>query len=62
MRHFCSRNNFIFVEDQDVGFGDLWVDEIYFLNSGKAIIGSNFLFEVNRYFGKSDTFLGNFMT
>ena len=62
MRHLCSRNNFIFVEDQDVGFGDLWVDEIYFLNSGKAIIGSNFLSEVNRYFGKSDTFLGNFMT
>ena len=62
MRHLCSRNNFIFVEDQDIGFGDLWVDEIYFLNSGKAIIGSNFLFEFNRYFGKSDTFLGNFMT
>ena len=62
MRHLWSRNNFIFVEDQDIGFGDLWVDEIYFLNSGKAIIGSNFLSEVNRYFGKSDTFLGNFMT
>ena len=26
------------------------------------MLGSNFVSEVNRYFGKSDDFLGNFMT
>ena len=30
-------------------------------NSGKTMLGSNFVSEVNRYFGKSDNFPGNFM-
>ena len=53
LKHLCSRNNFI---------DDLWVDGIYLLNSGKAMLGSNFVSELNRYFGKSYNFLGNFMT
>ena len=32
------------------------------MNSGKAMLGSNFVSEVNRYFSESDNFLGNFMT
>ena len=62
LKHLCSRNNFIFVEHENIGFDDLWVDGIHLLNSGKAMLGSNFVSEVNRYFGKSDDFLGNFMT
>ena len=61
-KHLCSRNNFIFVEHKNIGFDDLWVDGVNLLNSGKALLGSNFVFEVNRYFGKSDNFLGNLMT
>ena len=62
MKPLCSRNNFMFVEHKNIGFDDLWVDGIHLLNSGKAMLGSNFVSEVNRYFGKSDNFLGNFMT
>ena len=40
----------------------IWVDGIHLLNSGKAMLGNNFVSEVNWYFGKSDNFLGNFMT
>ena len=56
------RNNSIFAEHKNIGFDDLWADGIYLLNSGKAMLGSNFVSEVNRYFGKSENFLGNFMT
>ena len=62
LKQLCSRNNFIFVEHENIGFDDLWVDGIHLLNSGKAMLGSNFVSEVNRYFGESDNFLGNFMT
>ena len=62
LKHLCSRNNFIFVEHRNIGFDDLWVDRIHLLNSGKAMLGSNFVSEVNRYFGKSDNFPGNFIT
>ena len=55
-----SRNNFIFVEHENIGFDDLWVDGIHLLNSGKTMLVSNFVSEVNRYFGESDNFLGNF--
>ena len=53
MKPLCSRNNFIFVEHKN---------EIHLLNSGKAMLVSNFVSEVNRCFGKSDNFPGNFMT
>ena len=62
LQHLCSRNNFIFVEHKNTGFDDLRVDGILLLNSGKAMLGSNFVSEVNRYFGESDNFPGNFMT
>ena len=61
-KNLCSRNTFIFVEHKNIGFDDLWVDGIHLLSSGKAMLGSNVLFEVNRYFVKSDNFPCNFMT
>ena len=60
LKHLCLRNNFIFDQHKNIGFDDLWVDGVHLLNS--AMLGSNFVSEVNRYFGKSDTFLENFMT
>ena len=62
LQHLCTRNNFIFVEHKNTGFDALLVDRIHVLNSKKAMLGSNFVSEVNRYFGKSDNFLWNFMT
>ena len=62
LKHLCSRINFIFVEHENIGFDDLCVDGIHLLNSEKGMLGSNFVSEVNRYFGESDNFLGNFMT
>ena len=62
LKHLCSRYNFIFVEHENIGFDDLWVDGIRLMNSGKAMLGSNFASEVNRYFSESDSFLGNFVT
>ena len=62
LKHLRSRNNFIFVEHENIGFDDLWVDGIHLLSSGKAMLGSNFVSYVNRYFGESDNFLRNFMT
>ena len=43
LKNLCSRNNFIFVEHKNIGFDDLWVDGIHLLNSGKAMLGSNFV-------------------
>ena len=62
LKDLCFRNNFIFIEHKNIGIVDLWVDGIHLLNSGKVILGSNFVSEVNRYFGKSDNFPGNFIT
>ena len=62
LKHFCFRNNYIFVEYKNTGFDNLWVDGICLLNSWTAMFGSNFVSVVNGYFGKSDNFLGNFMT
>ena len=62
LKNLCSRNNFTFVEHKNIGFDDLWVDGIHLLNSGKAMLGCNFVSGVNRYFGKSDNFPGNLMT
>ena len=62
LKHLCSINNFIFVEHKNISFDDLWVDGIHLLSSWKALLGSNFVSEVNRYFGKSNNFLENFMT
>ena len=61
LKHLCSRNNFMFVEHENIGFDDLCLDGIHLLNSGKAMLGSNFVSEVNSYFGESDNFLGNFI-
>ena len=52
LKHLCFRNNFIFVQHKNKGFDDLWVDGIHLLNSEKTMLGSNFVSEVNRYFGK----------
>ena len=62
LKRLCLRNNFIFVVHKNIGFDDLWVYGIHLLNSGKAMLISNFVSELNRYFGKSDNFLENFMT
>ena len=62
LKNLCSRNSFIFVEHKNIGFDDLLVKGIHLLNCGKTVLGSNFDSEVNRYFGKSDNFLGNFLT
>ena len=62
LKNLCSRNNFRFAEHKNIGFDDLWVDGIHLLNSGKAMLRSNVLSKVNRYFGKSDNFPWNFMT
>ena len=48
LKHLCSRNNFIFVEHKNICFNDLWVDGIHLLNSGKGMLGSNFISEVNK--------------
>ena len=42
LKHLCSRNNFMFIEHEIIGFNDLWVDGIYLLNSGKAVLGNKF--------------------
>ena len=59
LNNLCLRNNFTFFEHKNIGFDDLWVDGIHFFNSGKAMLGSIFVSEVNRYFGESDNFIGN---
>ena len=59
LKQVCSRNNFRFVDHKNIGFDNLWVDGIHLLNSGKAILGSNFVSDVNRYFGKNDNFIEN---
>ena len=61
LKQVCSRNNFRFVDHKNIRFDNLWVDGIHLLNSGKAILGSNFVSDVNRYFGKNDNFIENVM-
>ena len=50
VKHLYSRNNLIFIVHKNISFIDLWVDGIHLLNSGKSILGSNFISEVNRLF------------
>ena len=37
LKKLCSRNNFEFVQHENIDFDHLWVDGIYLLNSGKAM-------------------------
>ena len=43
LKHLCSRNNFIFASQKNIGFDDLWVDRIHLLIAGKALLGISFV-------------------
>ena len=62
LNHLYSRYNSIFAEHKNIPSDDLWAHIIYLLNSARAMLGNIFVSGVNKYFGKTDNFPGNFTT
>ena len=57
LRDLCIKHNFEFINHEQITSKLLWNDGIYLLDTGKSILGQNFVNRVSNSFRKSDSFL-----
>ena len=57
----CHKNNFVFIDHQNITSNDLWVDGIYLTNSGKAISTRGFVEKINEYLCQNSNFQRDFI-
>ena len=57
LRHLCMKHNFEFIDHEQITFKFLWNDGIHLLDTGKSILGHNFVNRVSNFFRKIDSFL-----
>ena len=43
----CHKNNFVFIDHQNITSNDLWADGIHLINSGNVILARDFAVKVN---------------
>ena len=53
----CKKNNFEFIEHPHITTDYLWHDGIHLQDTGKSLLGQNFINRVSRFLCKSDFFL-----
>ena len=51
------KNNFEFIDHEQTTTKFLWNDDIHLLDTGKSILGQNFVNRVSNFFLKNDSFL-----
>lgn len=56
------QEQFCIYQTEGISSGDLWVNGIHLLNSGKFILGNNFVNELNRCIDNGNYFLGDLLT
>ena len=54
------KNNFVFIDHQNITNNDLWVDGIHPTNSGKAILVRDFAEKVNEFLCQNSNFWRSF--
>ena len=57
LRDLCMKHNFEFIDHEQITSKFLWNDGIHLLDSGKSILGQNFVNRVSNFFRKNDSFL-----
>ena len=50
LRNFCRQNGFYFIDNSNIGTSKLYRDKLHLLESGKDILGKNFIDGINNYF------------
>ena len=56
-RDLCVKYNFEFIDHEQIAIKFLWNDDIHLLDTGKSILGQNFVIRVSNCFRKNDSFL-----
>ena len=57
LRDLCMKHKFEFIDHEQITSKFLWNDGIHLLDSGKSILGQNFVNRVSNFFRKNDSFL-----
>ena len=60
-KKLCYKNNFVFVDHQNITSYDLWADDIHLTNSGKAILARDFAVKLNKFLGRNCNFQRSFI-
>ena len=61
IKEFCHKNNFVFIDHQNITSNDLWVDGIHLKHLGKAISARDFAVKVNEFFCQNSNFQRNYI-
>ena len=57
LRDLCMKYNFEFIDYQQLTIKFLWNDDIHLLDTGKSLLGQNFISRASNFFCKNDSFL-----
>ena len=60
-KKLCYKNNFVFIDHQNITSNDLWADDIHLTNSGKAILARDFAVKLNEFLGRNCNFQRSFL-
>ena len=61
IKELCHKNNFVFINHQNITSNDLSVDDIHLTNSGKAILAKDFAKMVNEFLCQNYNFQRSFI-
>ena len=61
IKELCHKNNFVFIDHQNITSNDLWVDGIHLTNSGKAILARDFAEKVSEFLCQNSNFQRSFI-
>ena len=61
IKELCYKNNFVFIDHQNMTSNDLWVDTIHLTNSKKAILARDFTEKVNKFLCQNSNFQRSFI-
>ena len=61
IKQLCHKDNFVFMDHQNITSNDFWVDDIYLENSEKAIIARDFAEKANEFLCQNSNFQRSFI-
>ena len=57
LRDLCMKYNFEFIDHEQITIKYLWNNGIHLSDTGKSILGQNFVNRLSNFFRKNDSFL-----
>ena len=61
IKELCHKNNFVFIDHQNITSNDLWVDAIHLRNSRKALLARDFAEKLNEFLCQNSNFQRGFI-